>query len=55
MALITSDCGHEGGGAGNYAVRDLWAHTDNGTVAASGSITALVGKEDVVMIVLAPC
>lgn len=37
-----------------YLIRDLWAHSDNGTVSPRGSITALVGREDVVMITLTP-
>ena len=41
--------------AQSFAVRDVWAHTDNGTVAAAtGVLTALVGKQDVVMLVLTP-
>jgi alpha-galactosidase len=37
-----------------YKVRDLWAHTDNGTVSSTGSVTAVVGGFDVVMITLRP-
>ena len=40
--------------AKQFAVRDLWAHSENGTVSANGSITALVGREDVVMLTLTP-
>ena len=39
---------------GSYKVRDLWAHTDNGTLAADGQITATVGAYDVVMVTLTP-
>jgi hypothetical protein len=35
-------------------VRDLWKHTDNGTVAADGELTAVVGSQDVVMVTLTP-
>jgi len=37
-----------------YTVRDLWKHTDNGTVAADGELTAVVGSQDVVMVTLTP-
>jgi len=45
--------------AANYTVRDLWAHTNNGTVAADGSLTVMVGHSakawgDVVMLTLTP-
>ena len=29
--------------ASHYRVRDLWSHTENGTVAADGELTAMVG------------
>ena len=37
-----------------YKLRDLWAHTDNGTVGGMGSVSATVGGEDVVMFTLVP-
>ena len=40
--------------AASYKVRDLWAHSDNGTVASTGALTVLVGGEDVVMVKLTP-
>ena len=40
--------------AASYTIRDLWSHTDNGTVAAGGSLTVMVGDTDVVMITLTP-
>ena len=39
---------------GLFTVRDLWKHTDNGTVASSGRVTATVGPQDVVMLRLTP-
>eukprot|EP00937_MAST-01D_sp_MAST-1D-sp2_P004890 g4890.t1 len=42
------------GSARQWTVRDLWAHTDNGTVSATGSVSATVGGNDVVMLVLRP-
>jgi alpha-galactosidase len=44
----------EAGVVSKYAVRDLWAHSDNGTVGSSDVITTLVGKLDVVMLTLTP-
>ena len=38
----------------SYAVRDLWAHTDNGTVAGDANLTVEVGGEDVVVVALTP-
>ena len=38
--------------ATSYKVRDVWAHSDNGTV--SSTLTALVGAEDIVMVKLTP-
>jgi hypothetical protein len=40
--------------ANGLAVRDLWRHTDNGTVATSGHVTAVVAPQDVVMLTLTP-
>eukprot|EP00039_Didymoeca_costata_P021050 m.343237 g.343237 ORF g.343237 m.343237 type:complete len:490 (+) comp22544_c0_seq1:100-1569(+) len=40
--------------ATSYAVRDLWQHTDNGTVPASGQINITVPPSEVVMITLRP-
>ena len=37
-----------------WAVRDLWAHADNGTVASDGHIDLTIPPEDVVMIKLTP-
>jgi hypothetical protein len=37
-----------------WEVRDLWAHTDNGTVSSTGSIALTVGGDDVVMLTLRP-
>jgi hypothetical protein len=54
VADLASQAGSSFGAVSQYTVRDLWAHVDNGTVAAGGSITALVGKQDVVMISLTP-
>ena len=33
-----------------WAVRDLWSHTDNGTVAGSGHLDVTVPPQDVVMV-----
>lgn len=60
MTLALSDLKIVGGSAAAsappkaYKVRDLWAHSDNGTFAASDSITAAVSAEDVVMLTLTP-
>ena len=40
--------------ASHYRVRDLWSHTENGTVAADGELTAMVGAQDVAMVTLTP-
>jgi hypothetical protein len=40
--------------ATSYKVRDVWAHSDNGTVSSTGQLTALVGAEDIVMVKLTP-
>lgn len=37
-----------------WAVRDLWAHADNGTVASDGHVDLTIPPEDVVMIKLTP-
>lgn len=42
------------GSAASWNVRDLWAHTDNGTVLATGSVDATVPSTDVVMFTLTP-
>jgi hypothetical protein len=54
MTLEIADVTTSAGGCNNYKVRDLWAHTDNGTVSCTGSVTAVVGGFDVVMITLRP-
>ena len=40
--------------ATSYKMRDLWKHSDNGTVSATGAVTVEVGSADVVMITLTP-
>ena len=40
--------------ASSYKVRDLWAHSDNGTVASGSSLSASVSGEDAVMLTLTP-
>ena len=40
--------------ASHYRVRDLWSHTENGTVAADGELTVMVGAQDVAMVTLTP-
>ena len=40
--------------ASQYRVRDLWSHTENGTVAADGELTVMVGAQDVAMVTLTP-
>ena len=61
VTLALSDLGKITGGlqaaaavARKFAVRDLWAHSNNGTVSADGSITVLVGMYDVAMLTLTP-
>ena len=43
-----------GGGGGGWKVRDLWRHTDNGTLAVGGTIQVLVPSADAVMFTLTP-
>ena len=40
--------------AGAYTMRDLWRHSDNGTINANSQITVEVPAADVVMITLTP-
>ena len=40
--------------ASQYRVRDLWGHTENGTVAADGELKLMVGAQDVAMVTLTP-
>ena len=56
MTLELGDIVGDAAAAGTDAweVRDLWAHTDNGTVSTTGSIAATVGGTDVVMLTLRP-
>lgn len=56
MTLELGDIVGDAAAAGTDAweVRDLWAHTDNGTVSTAGSIAATVGGTDVVMLTLRP-
>ena len=42
------------GKVGGWKVRDLWAHSDNGTLAAGGKITTDVPGGDAVMMILSP-
>ena len=47
--------GRNGAGqGGGWKVRDLWAHSDNGTLAAGGKLTADVPGGDAVMLILTP-
>jgi alpha-galactosidase len=46
--------GGDGGSAGGWEVRDLWKHTDNGTLAEGGKITQVIPGGDVVMVTLTP-
>ena len=43
-----------GAEVGAWKVRDLWAHSDNGTLDAGGKITVDVPGGDAVMLILTP-
>ena len=49
---ITDVCGQSSKSVKHFTVRDVWTHTNNGTVSCDGSVTAMVGGDDVVMILL---
>jgi hypothetical protein len=39
---------------GGWKIRDLWQHTDNGTLPAGGAMTVVVPGADAVMFTLSP-
>jgi hypothetical protein len=41
-------------GGGGWQIRDLWAHTDNGTLAPGGSLARVVPGNDALMFTLTP-
>lgn len=61
MTFEESDLRSQGGpcsgcraAAAGWKVRDLWAHSDNGTLAVGGRVEAAVPAADVVMFTLTP-
>ena len=54
QSLLTHTADRSGIMNNGWAVRDLWRHTNNGTLAKGGSITQVVPPSDVVMFTLTP-
>lgn len=54
QSLVVHTDGRSGIANNGWVVRDLWRHTNNGTLGKGGSITQVVPPNDVVMFTLTP-
>lgn len=52
LDLDSGEAGRGGGGGDVYTVRDVWSHTDVGTLASDGHYTSALGVHDSALLVL---